>query len=246
MTSKKIIIHGDCTQLMSDMTPKKCVDLCFADPPYNIGFRYDFYEDNKSHTEYVDWCKQWMTEVHRLLTPTGTFWLAIGDDYAAELKIAAEQVGFHLRQWCIWHYTFGVNCQRKFTRSHTHLLHFTKHLTKFTFNANDPELRVPSARQLKYNDKRASAQGRLPDDVWQIPRLCGTHKERAGFHGCQMPEQLLTRIIRASSSPGDLVMDPFAGSGSTLRVALQLGRRAIGFEISEDYARQAEERLNNE
>lgn len=236
------IFHGDCVQLMSSMDAES-VDLCFADPPYNIGFRYDFYEDSKSPTEYVDWCKQWMTQVRRVLTPTGTFWLAIGDDYAAELKIAAQHVGFHFRQWCIWHYTFGVNCQRKFTRSHTHLLHFTKHKKKFCFNADDPELRVASARQLKYKDKRANANGRLPDDVWQIPRVCGTHKERAGFHGCQMPEQLLTRIVRASSNPGDLVLDPFAGSGSTLRVALQLGRRAIGFELSEEYARQAEKRL---
>src|SRR5207302_3777333 len=103
-------------------------------------------------------------------------------------------------------------------------------------------IRVPSARQLVYRDRRANAQGRLPDDTWILrpqdlphgfdsaedtwyfPRVCGTFKERAGFHGCQMPEQLLGRIIKASSNPGDLVLDPFAGSGSTLAAAKKLAR----------------------
>ena len=236
------IVHGDCISQMSDMDSES-VHLCFADPPFNIGYHYDTYVDSRPPDDYVSWCSQWMSQVHRLLTPTGTFWLAIGDDYAAELKIASQQAGFHFRQWCIWHYTFGVNCKRKFTRSHTHLLHFTKNAKQFTFNHDDPDLRVPSARQTKYNDKRAAANGRLPDDVWAFPRVCGTHAERAGFHGCQMPEQLLARIVRASSSPGDVVLDPFAGSGSTLRVAKHLGRDAIGIEMSEDYVVAARKRL---
>ncbi|MDT0616795.1 site-specific DNA-methyltransferase, partial [Streptomyces lancefieldiae] len=122
---------------------------------------------------------------------------------------------------------------------------------RFTFNAD--AVRVPSARQLVYNDGRAVAAGRLPDDTWilrpqDVPdafqpdedtwyfrRVCGTFKERAGWHGCQMPEQLLGRIIRVSSNEGDVVLDPFAGSGTTLVAAKKLGRRWLGFELSKGY-----------
>jgi site-specific DNA-methyltransferase (adenine-specific) len=81
------------------------------------------------------------------------------------------------------------------------------------------------------------------EDVWYFPRVCGTLKERAGFHGCQMPEQLLGRIIRACSNAGEVVLDPFGGSGTTLIVAKKLGRQFVGFELSENYAEQVNKRL---
>jgi len=136
-----------------------------------------------------------------------------------------------------------------------------KDTENFTFNAEDPAVRVPSARQLVYGDKRANPKGRLPDDTWilrpqdcpdsfqshedtwYIPRVNGTFKERKGWHGCQMPEQVLGRIIRACSREGETVLDPFTGSGTTLAVAKKLHRRFLGFELSPDYARQAEARL---
>ncbi len=80
-------------------------------------------------------------------------------------------------------------------------------------------------------------------DTWYLPRVCGTFKERAGWHGCQMPEQLLGRIIRGCSNPGATVLDPFGGSGTTLTVAKKLGRRFLGFELSPDYASAIEARL---
>ncbi|MSU79239.1 MAG: site-specific DNA-methyltransferase [Gemmataceae bacterium] len=237
------------------------VDLVFADPPFNIGYKYDVYEDRKSADDYLAWSQSWAEQVHRVLKPTGTFWLAIGDDFAAELKVAFQrELGFHCRSWVIWYYTFGVNCTRKFNRSHTHLFHFVKDNEKFTFNA-DP-IRVPSARQLVYGDARANPKGRLPDDTWVLrpqdlpegfsadedtwyyPRVCGTFKERAGFHGCQMPERVLGRIIEASSNPGELVLDPFAGSGSSLIVAKKLKRDYLGFEFSENYFQRVRDRLD--
>ena len=160
----------------------------------------------------------------------------------------------------IWYYTFGVHCTRKFSRSHAHLFHFVKDPKRFTFN--DQAIRVPSARQLVYFDARANPQGRLPDDTWilrpqdvpdgfapesdtwYVPRVCGTFKERAGWHGCQMPEQLLGRIIRACSNPGETVLDPFGGSGTTLAVAKKLDRRFLGFELSPDYAAAIQTRLD--
>jgi len=237
------------------------VDLVFADPPFNIGYQYDVYRDELESEKYLHWCRDWTAEVARVLKPDGTFWLAIGDEYAAELKVMLQQErGMTCRSWVVWYYTFGVNCTQKFSRSHAHLFHMVKDPNRFTFNAE--AVRVPSARQLVYGDKRANPQGRLPDDTWILrpqdlpegfqpdedtwyfPRVCGTFKERAGWHGCQMPEQLLGRIIRACSHEGELVLDPFAGSGTTLAVAKKLGRRYLGFEISKQYCEQIRKRLS--
>ncbi len=254
------MLHNtDCIQGMLDL-PEGSVDLAFADPPFNIGYEYDVYEDKRAAEEYLDWTRQWGAALVRALKPTGTFWLAIGDDFAAELKmIFQRELGLTCRSWCIWYYTFGVNCKFKFSRSHTHLFHFVKDRRSFTFNHD--AIRVPSARQLVYADLRSNPTGRLPDDtwilrpqdltqgfqpeedVWYFPRVCGTFKERAGWHGCQMPVKLLERIVKACSNEGELVLDPFAGSGTTLSAAKNLGRRFLGFELSPDYADRIRERL---
>ncbi|MDX2036193.1 MAG: site-specific DNA-methyltransferase [Isosphaeraceae bacterium] len=254
------VIQGDCVAAMSGLAAES-VDLVFADPPFNIGYDYDVYEDKRQYADYLNWSKSWIAQVHRVLVPHGTFWLAIGDDFAAELKIAAREAGFHPRSWVIWYYTFGVNCTHKFTRSHTHLHYFVKDPKKFTFRGDAPENRVPSARQLVYNDSRGNPAGRLPDDTWILrpqdledgfrpgedtwyfPRVAGTFHERAGYHGCQMPEQLLGRIIRACSHENDLVLDPFAGSASTLVVAKKLARRHLGFDLSPEYVERGNARL---
>jgi site-specific DNA-methyltransferase (adenine-specific) len=251
---------GDCMEGLNRL-PAGSIDLAFADPPFNIGYDYDIYQDRRACDEYLDWSRRWMEGVRRVLKPEGTFWLAIGDEYAAELKvIAARELGFHLRSWVVWYYTFGVNCSKKFSRSHVHLFHFVVDPKRFTFN--EETIRVPSARQLVYADKRANPRGRLPDDTWilrpqeapegsfsadhdtwYVSRVCGTFRERAGWHGCQMPEQLLGRIVRACSDRGEVVLDPFAGSGTTLAVAKKLHRRFVGFELSADYVEWINARL---
>lgn len=301
------IIQGDCIRHLQKLDAGS-VDLVFADPPFNIGYEYDEYDDRRTSEDYLNWSGQWISEIHRVIKDDGTFWLAIGDEYAAELKVlATREAGFTCRSWVVWYYTFGVHCTHKFTRSHTHLFYFTKHPKKFTFNTDD--IRVPSARQLVYGDKRANPKGRVPDDTWIIPpvgdpqsipsiqsvggsfpplqggteggksgnrkhpnqransssfvlrpqdipdsftadsdtwyfpRVCGTFKERGGFHGCQMPEQLLGRIVKACSNTGDVVLDPFAGSGTTLAVAKKLNRRYLGIELSKEYVTQIRSRL---
>jgi DNA modification methylase len=254
------IHQGDCIKGLKKV-PAGSVDLAFADPPFNIGFEYDEYDDRLGDDQYLAWSHDWMAEIHRVLKDNGTFWLAIGDEYAAELKIEAQKLGFHCRSWVIWYYTFGVNCKKKFTRSHAHMFHFVKDEKDFVFNHDDMDLRVPSARRLVYNDARANPHGRMPDDTWILrpqelvngfepdedtwyfPRVAGTFKERAGFHGCQMPEQLLGRIIRSCSNPGDIVIDPFSGSSTTLAVAKKLEREYFGFELSKEYVRLGTERL---
>src|SRR5882724_8939097 len=218
-------IHlGDCIAGMQAL-PEGSVDLVFADPPFNIGYDYDVYKDKKEYQHYLDWSRDWISAVHRTLKPDGTFWLAIGDEYAAELKILSQEIGFSMRSWVVWYYTFGVNCKYKFSRSHAHLFQFVKNPKKYTFRSEELENRVPSARQLVYHDSRGAENGRLPDDTWILrpqdvangfqpeentwyfPRVAGTFKERAGFHGCQMPEQLLARIIRTCSHPNEIVLD---------------------------------------
>jgi site-specific DNA-methyltransferase (adenine-specific) len=253
------IHRGDCLDLLARV-PQASVHLAFADPPFNIGFDYDAYDDRLTADAYLNWSRKWMAEVVRVLRPDGTFWLAIGDEYAAELKVmATRELGLVCRSWVVWYYTFGVNCRQKFSRSHAHLFHFVRDPAAFTFNSD--RIRVPSARELVYGDKRACPTGRLPDDTWILrpqdlpegftaqedtwyfPRVCGTFKERSGWHGCQMPEQLLGRIVRGSSNDGDTVLDPFAGSGTTLAVAKKLGRSFLGVELSDAYVAKIRQRL---
>mgnify|MGYP001335279312 CR=1 FL=1 len=260
MKTENVIHIGDCAPGMTAL-PAECVDLAFCDPPFNIGYDYgeDEYQDNLRPDEYLAQTSIWMGQVYRVLKPNGTFWLSIGDAWAAELKVQARQIGFHLRSWVIWYYTFGVNSPKKFTRSHAHLFYFTKHKKEFTFNAS--QVRVPSARQLVYKDKRANPDGRLPDDtwilrpqdipegfeaegdVWSIPRICGTFKQRQDGAANQMPEQLMGRIIRACSNEGDIVLDPMVGTGTTLAVAKKLKRKHLGFELSESFAERAIKRV---
>lgn len=258
-TPANTLINCDCITGMQNLAAGT-IDLAFADPPFNIGYKYDVYHDKLKSERYLAWCRDWIGEVVRVLKADGTFWLAIGDEYAAELKVMMQrELGLYCRSWVVWYYTFGVNCTKKFSRSHAHLFHMVKDQKRFTFNSRS--IRVPSARQLVYGDGRANPNGRLPDDTWilrpqdipnsfqpdedtwYIPRINGTFKEREGWHGCQMPEQLLGRIIRACSNDGELVLDPFGGSGTTLAVAKKLGRRYLGFELSPEYAARIEKRL---
>ena len=279
MLAPNQIVQGDSIQLLND-GPEGWVDLCFADPPFNIGYLYHGYDDQKDVNEYCDWSEKWMRAVHRALKPNGSFFLAIGDEFAADLAvIARRKIGFHLRNWIIWHYTFGQQTSKKFAKSHTHILYLTKDAKEFTFNADD--VRVKSARQTIYGDTRANTKGKLPDDTWFLrpqeagghalvepggklltpdeaaafgyfgsntdcwneSRVCGTFKEREGWHGCQMPMGVLNRIISAASNPGDTVLDPFNGSGTTVVSAALLGRKYIGIDQSAEYVGYAQKRL---
>jgi DNA modification methylase len=251
------ILTGDCLRLLPGL-PAACVDLAFADPPFNIGYEYDVYKDRQKREDYLAWTEQWLAAVRRVLKPTGSLYVAIGDEYVAEVKVRLDGLGLTMRNWIVWHYTFGVACTRKFNRSHAHILYYVADPKRFTFHAD--AVRVPSARQTTYADKRANPTGKLPDDTWvlrpqedeqffrpegdtwHVPRVCGTFRERTR-HPCQMPEAVLERIIRVSSNAGDLVLDPFAGSGTTVATAHRLGRRYLGIELSADYAEEIRVRL---
>jgi DNA modification methylase len=254
-----VVYTGDCVEILSRL-PAASADLVFADPPFNIGYQYDVYHDRRAKDDYLAWAGKWLAGATRVLKPTGALFLAIGDEFAAEHKVLLDRLGLTLRNWIIWHYTFGVNCTKKFNRSHAHIFYYVRDPKRYTFNA--AEVRVPSARMTTYADRRANPVGKLPDDTWVlrpqeseshfrsdqdtwfVSRVCGTFKERVS-HPCQMPEGVLERIIRVASNPGDLVIDPFAGSGTTLAVAKRLGRRYLGCELSEEYADGVRRRLDS-
>ncbi len=235
------IICGDCIEVLSKID-EPFADLIFADPPFNIGYKYDKYYDKVKSKNYVAWTKEWMSACKKVLKPHGSFYIAIGDEYAANIKIIADELGLFMRNWLIWHYTFGQQTKNKFARAHTHIFYLVKDNNNFTFN--DHAVRLPSERQLIYNDKRANPIGKMPNDVWtEYSRVCGTFKERTGWHPCQMPESLLKRIISVSSKADDCVLDPFSGSGTTAAAAYQLGRNYVGIDISPQYVEKANERL---
>jgi len=252
------VIQGDCVEKLKKIPPG-VINLTIADPPFNIDHNYGHYRDRLSDDEYLFWSECWLREVHRVSHKHGSFWLCIGDKYVSELDVLAKRLGWYKRSHVVWYFTFGNNCKKNFTPSHTHLLYYVKNPKKFTFNAK--QVRVPSARQTVYNDSRGSPDGRLPDNTWILrpqevpggfetmentwhhPRVCGTYKERVPGATNQMPEMLLARIIRASSHLGGVVLDPFAGTASTAVVSKKLGRVYLTYEISLQWAAKGTQRL---
>jgi DNA modification methylase len=251
------LLQGDCLELLPAL-PDGSVNLIAIDPPYNIAWSGygDHYDDNKASQDYLAWVTRWLAQADVKLHKHGSMWIAINDEYVSEIDVRAKALGLHKRGHIIWHYTFGVACQNKFSRTHTHWLYYTKTKSKFTFNATP--VRVPSSRILKYQDPRAAAAGCLPADVWVLhpdelekcfqpdqdtwleSRICGTFKERAqrGTYQeqrtCpQMPLPVMDRIICSCSNPGDLVVDFFLGNGSTAASALRHGRKFWGCDLSE-------------
>ncbi len=251
---------GDCCELLQRIESAS-IDLCIGDPPYNIGYAYDTEfnaGDKLSPDQYLAWSKRWIDEVHRVLKANGAFWLACHWRYVSELDCLAKQLGFVKQDHVLWYYSFGANQTKGLTNSVTHWLYFTKG-ARGTFNAD--AIRVPSARQAIYNDKRANPKGRLPDtlwilrpqevpegfqpleNAWHIPRIAGTFKRRSPGAANQIPEELLARIIQLCSNAGETVLDPFCGTGSTAATAKKLGRNFLTMELSSDVAALATRRI---
>jgi DNA modification methylase len=234
---------GDCVQVMQGLEPGTA-RLIFADPPYNIGVNYgDHYDDSRPPGEFLAWCKEWIEAAAGLLTSDGSMWVLVNHELSPYVRMMLEDAGLHHRQTITWHETFGVNCTRKFNRCSRPLFWMTKDPKRFVFNADD--IRVPSDRQPKYNDRRANPAGKIPDDVWRFPRVAGTHGERIDGFPTQLPLRLLDRVVRCASDPGDLVIDPFSGSATTGAACLELGRRFVGIELSEDFADKSRRRLRS-
>ena len=248
----------DCVKAMQacDRKPK----LIIADPPYNQGMAYEAYEDNKSYDEYMAWTREWMEAAVACLHKHGSLWVFAPDEWVSEIDVLAKHnLKLFKRRHVVWSFTFGQKAHRNFTRSHCHILYFTKKKTIYTFN--EELVKVPSARQLVYKDKRAESGGKPPDDTWMllrsqlephmtpdkdtwlVSRICGTFKEREKHSPNQIPIPIMERIVLATSEQGDLVLDPFCGTGSSGVACALTKRNWEGYDVSSTCVEQTERRI---
>jgi site-specific DNA-methyltransferase (adenine-specific) len=237
-----VILTGDCLEHLAAMEPGT-VDLVVADPPYNIGIDYGngSKADRLTDAAYGAWVQQWIAAAARAIAPHGTLWIVCGQEYAGDHQLAIRAAGLHWRNTVTWRETFGVNCRRKFNRTSRPMFYAVKDPRRFTFNAE--HLTVRSRRQ-EIGDRRANPAGKILDDVWTIPRVCGTFRERVDGVPTQIPLALVRRVVLGMSNPGDLVVDPFTGSGTTGVVCADSGRRFVGIELREQFAAIARSRIS--
>lgn len=235
------VYQADALELMSTFR-EESIELVFMDPPFNIGEPYDSVVDSLSEDAYLTNLGAWIIQSAKIVKSTGSIWLNLPDRWAANAVLMAQKIGLILENWCIWHYRFAQCQPRRFLRSKTHALWFSKGNpyveTSFA--------RVPSDRATIYADQRIgeteNGGTRMDFDVWGFDRywgrVQGNNAER-GLTPNQLPEKYLERIIGTCSKEGDFVVDPFCGSGTTATVASAMNRRCITGDVSENYARAA-------
>jgi len=238
---------GDCREVLGNL-PEGCVDLVYADPPFNWDVAYADWNDKMPSRDYLEFTYKWLDGCIRVLAPHGSLWVNIPDEWAAEIVMHLKGRGLDMINWCIWHFRFGQCRDTNFIVSKVHVLYFAKDRSKRIWNPD--AVLVPSDRATLYNDPRTQKTRRpglrVPLDVWYGPnfgRIQGNNKERRANHRNQIPEAYMRRVIAACSNEGDLVLDPFLGSGTTCVVARALKRRSIGIELSRDTAASAYERV---
>ncbi len=223
------IYLGDCRELFRQIDDGS-VDLVIADPPFGIS--YDGKPGNYNRTasrvlegysepeDYLEFTLSWMRHLPRVLKETGSAFVFSGWNRLKEVLIAADQVGLHTVNHLIWKYQFGVFTRRRFVTSHYHILFLAKHPKRYKFNKVE----------------------HYPEDVIFVKREYWRGKRKTPT---KLPLALVEKLIRFTTDPGDLVLDPFMGSGTTAVAAERLGRRWIGFEIVPEYVKLAEERVSS-
>src|SRR6516225_1957700 len=228
-----IVAVADCLETLRRI-PSRSIQLVICDPPYNINVAA---WDDLAH--YVDWAGQWLCEVERVLHPSGNFVLFGGLQYQGEagsgdllslMSWMRQHSRMLLANLIIWNYPNGMGAQRFFANRHEEIAWFAK-TPKYYFDLDAVRQRLdPRVKEIYKRDKRLNAdsieKGINPTNVWRIPRLNGNSKERVG-HPTQKPKELIERLVRSLSFPGSTVLDFFAGSGVTTRVAVETGRHSI-------------------
>ncbi|VAW32512.1 SAM-dependent methyltransferase [hydrothermal vent metagenome] len=252
---KGAIYTGDSFKWLSSLE-NESVDLIIADPPYNIKkAEWDSFESQQA---YVQWSLNWIEQAARVLSSKGTLYVCGFSEILADIKLPALRF-FEGCRWLIWHYKNKANLHSDWGRSHESILHFRKS-KKFTFNTDD--VRVPYGNHTTKYPERTQAEtsqyggsnprkkqvwrphprGAKPRDVIEIPTTCnGMHETTP--HPTQKPEEFFRKLVLASSNEGDLVIDPFLGSGTTAVVAEQLKRNWMGCDLSKEYCQWAIERI---
>jgi site-specific DNA-methyltransferase (adenine-specific) len=239
------ILPGDCLEMLATI-PDESVDVCFADPPFNLDKKYASYDDQLSLQEYVDWCEAWLVQLVRITKPTGSIlvhnipkWLTY---YAAILNKHA-----HFRHWIAWD-AMSTPLGKTLLPAHYGILFYSKAAkgTKFyEIRAPHKKCRECDAFIKDYGGKKDQMHpfGFLVSDVWtDIHRI--RHAKRRDEHPCQLPIPLLERLILMTTDAGDVVLDPFLGTGTTAVAAKQLDRHYIGIELDPMYQEIAQLKLD--
>lgn len=251
---------GDCVSGMLKMRQKP--KIIVSDPPYNFGMPYEAHADNKSYDQYMRWSRDWLGAAVQTLDKHGALWVFVPEEWSSEIDMMCRhELGLFKRRRVTWAFTFGQKAHKNFTRATCDLYYYVKTKTQWTFNT--PAVAVPSARQLVYKDKRAMAGGKPPDSVWMLlkeqlepymtpdkdiwleSRICGTFKERKKHSPNQIPIPIMERIVLACSDPGDLVLDTFAGSGSSGVACAMHDRDWTGFDVGKTCIAESQRRINN-
>lgn len=208
-------------------------DLIFLDPPDNEGRKYENYNDNLKNDVYITLLKHWILKSCTMCD--GPVFISFATKWTPIIENLVSEEEVNLIQRLYWRYTFGQSNKTRYTPSIRPIYWLNRDIIY-------PEnIKVPSARQEKYGDKRAATGGKMPDNVWDFPRICGTFKEKRKFHCTQHPEALLERIILGHSKVGDSILDPFVGSGTTAIVCKKLKRNCIGIDCSKYYIEKIRE-----
>ena len=235
------------------MLPKAVIDLTITSPPYNIGKEY---EEVRELSDYIDWCERWIRLIQDATSPIGSFWLNVGylqvPGRGKALPIPYllwNRIEFYLIQEIVWNYGAGVASRKSFSPRNEKFLWYVKDEQQYTFNLDavrDPNVKYPNQR--KNGKIKCNPLGKNPTDVWSFPKVTSgkmRSSEERTAHPAQFPLAVIDRIIRACSSPQDVILDPFMGSGTTAEAALRNHRQVVGFEIRSDYVRITQERIND-
>src|SRR3989339_283348 len=231
------------------------VDLIFADPPYNI--KKAEWDNFESQEKYIEWSLRWIEESSRILKKNGSLYICGFSEILADLKHPAMKF-FKGCRWIIWHYKNKANLGNDWGRSHESILHLRKSkdcifnvdFVRIPYGNHTLKYPVhPQAVTSQYGKEKNGGKlwspnplGAKPRDVLEIPTISNGAEERTS-HPTQKPEELLRKIILASSHEGDLVIDPFLGSGTTITTAEQLKRRWKGCDLSRSYCKMAANRV---
>lgn len=224
------LIHGKFERISPQDLGK--IDLIVADPPDNLGLKYEGFIDRVPAEQYRTNIILWLKLMSNLTD--GPIFFTFNEKWTRMVENAIEDIGIPLVQRLQWYFTFGQDqtSKGKYGLCYRPIYWLGSDCVK-------PEnIKVPSDRQVKYKDKRAAKGGKMPSSVWEFPRICGTFKERRKHCPTQLPEALVERIIKGHCCPGGRVLDPFIGSGTTAIVCQRLGVDCVGVEVSEPTIRK--------
>jgi DNA modification methylase len=227
--------------------PDECIDLIYLDPPFFSNRQYEVIWGDEAEVRsfedrwegginvYVNWMRERIIEMRRLLRPTGSIYLHCDWHASHYLKVMMDDL-FGRENFLnnvVWCYGLGGSSSRYWPRKHDDLLWYSKQRNNHYFEAD----RIPAT------SNRMKGQNKKAPDYWDIPTINNQAKERLGYP-TQKPEALLERVVRSSSKPNDIVLDPFGGCGTTLVAAQRLGRKWIGIDISPTAVRLMHWRMN--